>query len=116
VKTEQTFTPRTWQVWSDPVANSKTILPKFLVMDETEAFVAEVRDADEARLIAACPDLLTSLQWFVAHFVRENHNAIGPNRLFCDLCGVNSTTQTHAGKCPVAIAETAIARATKGEP
>jgi hypothetical protein len=48
-----------WEVWSDPVENSKTILKKFLVLTiDRQEFVAECRTPEEAKLIAAAPELL----------------------------------------------------------
>lgn len=60
--TQLEFVETKWEVWSDPIENAKTVLPKFLVLTtERQAFVAECRDPDEARLIAAAPAMAETL-------------------------------------------------------
>jgi hypothetical protein len=51
-----------WEVWSDPIENAKTVLPKFLVLTtDRQEFVAECLDQQDAKLIAAAPTMLEAL-------------------------------------------------------
>ena len=69
------------------------------------------RRTSRAHLSPAAIDLLLALKVMIHGKVRETVNAVHPSGRFCDVCGRNSEEFVHSDKCPVLMAEKAIARA-----
>lgn len=82
-----------------------------------DAFGKSPEARSNARLISAAPDLLEACRELIKGRANEGlAHTVHPSGRFCTVCGLNSAEKVHSKYCPVAKAESAIAKAEGREP